>query len=1838
MRTRMSTSRLKSAALFGAAAFGLTAFGGDYIWSGGTSGSWTGENVWSQNEADSENYVINTANAEVTVSGDVSIAKGLYVEAANVVVAGNNYQAAVEATEETEGAEEVAASNLSLGWLHVGAWGGSGDLTFRNGNVVANGLNVANAGNNGTLIIDGANVTDNSWTRFGDWNAKSAGTAELVIQNGGKLTVWQIQSYLNGNSTVTLDNGTLAYHQNANGAPILGNTTQTGADTIYGEDGSTWQPVEQKVVIGTGGGKIEVPADTTVTVNAAVSGNGIIYKTGAGELTFKSGVLGNGVNVNVLAGSATFNGTYATTGDFIVGSTASASAYIAGNVTCAPGKWTLLGNWSDGRACDATITVGPGAVFATDHFQRAGNVNSATVTLKGGTLKATGGGFLTEWGGNAPVDLYVDTTGGTIACEATTTTEEEGEDPVTTPVDVTVASKITGSGTLTWTGAGTLYITGDITGFTGSFVRGTGAGEIVISQEPVATIGSTSYYNVDTALAAAVAAATEENHVEVTLLASTTLTVDSAKTFDNVTVALAEGVELSFTNVAPFSGSYNADTKTLAFVRNAAVYVYVGEHATASTAAGNRPGTGNLTNVANFTINGVASTVAPDTGDTIVIDQPTYMRITGNTTIKAAIRLDALLNINGNTSKWLSVSDISGTGKLVLSGGNRISTSGGAVTISCPVEITSTDVLLQADEGKEFTLKGALSGSGTLTLSRPKNGSGYTGSNLACSDASQFTGTIVIAQANDNVGRNCASFASTCDLSNASVEWNKNTTSVTQTFLYDQDNQSENKTWKFGSLSGEMYPGASGAKDKHPNIEVGALNKDDTLKGRWINYGSSRQPNVKKVGTGTFDVSEMTAANSYTLAGGTLVVSAADKDIVSMDSSITTAELVCTPDDEETTYTFTIHYYTAMIGETGYDSVQDALEAAKAGETVKLTANVTETVRYANENNITLDLNGYTLTSDGVATLCNNGTGKLTITGDGSIVNTADAEDQGIAVWARIGSIVINGGTFVNQSTYEGTVYVGAGTAKEAGATITINGGTFKNIAEGTYHWNSELAPRVLNVWNSYDVSALKVYGGSFGADPTTGDDVLGSSFIPEGYDCYFAYDEETGLYTVATGVAKVGDTWYPSFAEAYAAALAASGNPTMTVKLTGDFTPENLGGNKANFHTITFVKASDDVGPVTIKLTDGTYTFGSSRYYFPEDATLELANNWTPWTQGLATGGTMVVPAGVTVTLLDGTAVNNAFDGIATISGEGRIAIDSGVADNRMEYLLFYADGDSEGKNTLPAKLRSETWAGTFEVCGDYAYAFDPSKYVSANSKLAFNGFTVSGTFTGPMAGDVELVGDGLTLAGSYSAATVVVFSGALTGSGALTVANTTSRLTLSFTGDVSGFSGNVTIDANSKDGRVAFGSNYAGNGQVIYVDTGASATIASTATWTAANVVLLGELTVDGTLTVPNSCIWGDKGTGVIRFTNADTALGYAKFANSWNGTYDAAWAPTTAFNPNAYVSRTAQTLVMSNGFGKGGFFKSSGGNSTGVTGILRLESDLVINNGYADTTDKYLVTFSKVTGTKKLTFFNSTNGNGVAYKITLLDNFSGSLVLNKNNRLEIVTVNVAEAPVADACVVPVTVPEGATLKGDFALTVAGEAYGTLEYRAADGDNPAGLYWVEESDEAITVEGAEVSFAADGTITATFTEAVASADDVVVKVSGSDKSFGDGYGFKVTLAADGLTATIAPAVTFAEATTQGTAAWTEGETDVTLNVDVVPGMYYAAASGSSLAIARPAATTPATAETVITAPKQTGEQGFYQVWVSVMPISAAPAVVSDGDVIETETTPGDGDSDPQA
>lgn len=130
---------------------------------------------------------------------------------------------------------------------------------------------------------------------------------------------------------------------------------------------------------------------------------------------------------------------------------------------------------------------------------------------------------------------------------------------------------------------------------------------------------------------------------------------------------------------------------------------------------------------------------------------------------------------------------------------------------------------------------------------------------------------------------------------------------------------------------------------------------------------------------------------------------------------------------------------------TYYTTLAAALAAAKNGDTVKLTQDITpdERIVVTGNKNITIDLAEKKITSTADVAIVNDGNGKLTITGNGTVDTSSSTNDENIAIWARTGSIDIENGTFINKSNKEATVYVG--TSENANEpVITIKGGTFK--------------------------------------------------------------------------------------------------------------------------------------------------------------------------------------------------------------------------------------------------------------------------------------------------------------------------------------------------------------------------------------------------------------------------------------------------------------------------------------------------------------------------------------------------------------------------------------------------------------------------------------------------------------------------------------------------------------------------------------------------------------------------------------------------------------------------
>ena len=140
--------------------------------------------------------------------------------------------------------------------------------------------------------------------------------------------------------------------------------------------------------------------------------------------------------------------------------------------------------------------------------------------------------------------------------------------------------------------------------------------------------------------------------------------------------------------------------------------------------------------------------------------------------------------------------------------------------------------------------------------------------------------------------------------------------------------------------------------------------------------------------------------------------------------------------------------YVAKIGEAGYETLAEAIAAAKDGQTVMLLTRVAENVVIDADKNFTLDLNGFTLnggTGNKNAAILNNGT--LVIT-DSSAAKTGtikrdDNGDRGYYVILNHGTMTIEQANVVNNSGHDGSSLICNGGNDTKVSTLTINGGEF---------------------------------------------------------------------------------------------------------------------------------------------------------------------------------------------------------------------------------------------------------------------------------------------------------------------------------------------------------------------------------------------------------------------------------------------------------------------------------------------------------------------------------------------------------------------------------------------------------------------------------------------------------------------------------------------------------------------------------------------------------------------------------------------------------------------------
>ena len=213
----------------------------------------------------------------------------------------------------------------------------------------------------------------------------------------------------------------------------------------------------------------------------------------------------------------------------------------------------------------------------------------------------------------------------------------------------------------------------------------------------------------------------------------------------------------------------------------------------------------------------------------------------------------------------------------------------------------------------------------------------------------------------------------------------------------------------------------------------------------------------------------------------------------------------------------------ASVGSKQYGSLQAAIDAATAGQTVILLTNVNENVEIAKEKNLTLDLNGKTLSGGtGTAKAALSNLGTITIQDTSAAkTGTIERDDTGTVgetsyyVIRNQGTMTIESGIVINNSGYKkanptgsmvGSSLICNGDCNEGG-TLTIKGGTFtqnnfiaiKNGALGVLHVSGGTITSnhsAIQNWFKADITGGEIKGqlwtDAYKADESVGQTTIG--------------------------------------------------------------------------------------------------------------------------------------------------------------------------------------------------------------------------------------------------------------------------------------------------------------------------------------------------------------------------------------------------------------------------------------------------------------------------------------------------------------------------------------------------------------------------------------------------------------------------------------------------------------------------------------------------------------------------------------------------------------------------
>ena len=311
---------------------------------------------------------------------------------------------------------------------------------------------------------------DTNWETAGNWSAYDT-TTGMLLDHSGVSDAYEITISSNptraGYIWVAANKGATL---NSNGSFGL---NQTAGDIRIG----TWA-----------NGKLTINGGTHLINSLVVASGWWNSFAPVGELNVKGGAqvtvgwnaLGDTdsdttKNTHNPSSSGTINvddSSLSLTSDLLVGRLAYGYLNVndGGTVTCQGGdgsaRWTIVGEQATGKGI---ININEGGTLAVWHIQKG--AGSATLNFNGGTLKTLG---------NAGNCEYIIGNDGAPATGPTVSINGKGGIFDSNGLDTKVGVAVTGVGTITKKGTGTLTFSGDMSGFIGRVAVASGAGSVTL--------------------------------------------------------------------------------------------------------------------------------------------------------------------------------------------------------------------------------------------------------------------------------------------------------------------------------------------------------------------------------------------------------------------------------------------------------------------------------------------------------------------------------------------------------------------------------------------------------------------------------------------------------------------------------------------------------------------------------------------------------------------------------------------------------------------------------------------------------------------------------------------------------------------------------------------------------------------------------------------------------------------------------------------------------------------------------------------------------------------------------------------------------------------------------------------------------------------------------------------------------------------------------------------------------------------------------------------------------------------------------------------------------------